>query len=78
MAANQNAPGLNRNFSDWEVQKANHVKFPEQYVICLEKHVLVKKKKNLQVGCRVGASIGVVANILDFDIIVCKFNFQLD
>ena len=40
MNANQSVPGLNRalplNF--WWQRSANHVKFAEEYVMCIEKH----------------------------------------
>ena len=46
MVANQTASGFNRGLSSnygW-LRSANHVKFTEQYVMYMEKHVLVKKK----------------------------------
>ncbi len=40
-----NAPGLNRGLSSnyWWLRIANHMKFTEEWIICTEKHVLVKK-----------------------------------
>ena len=46
MVVKQIASGLNRGLSTnfWCLRSANHVKFTKQCVICMEKHVLVKKK----------------------------------
>ena len=45
MVANQSALGLNRSLSSnfWWLRNANHVKFKEEYVMCMEKPILVKK-----------------------------------
>ena len=45
LVANQSAPSLNRGLSSkfrW-LRNANHVKFTEECVISMEKHVLGKK-----------------------------------
>ena len=41
MVANQSVPGLNRGLSSdfWRLRRANHVKFTEECVICMEKIV---------------------------------------
>ena len=48
-------PGLNRGLSSdfWQLKSTNHEKFAEECVVCMQKHVLVKKKKKeecLQIG----------------------------
>ena len=45
MAANHSAPSLNRSLSlkFWWLRSANHVKFTEKCVMCIEKHNVVKK-----------------------------------
>ena len=50
MSANQSAPGLNRGISSnfWLLESANNVKFTEEFVMCTEKYVFVKK--SLQMG----------------------------
>ena len=49
MAANQSIPGFNRVISSniWWLRNANHVKFTEERMICIEKQLL--SKKSLQI-----------------------------
>ena len=45
MVVNQSVSGLNRGLSSnfsW-LRNANHVKFMQECVMCMEKHILVKK-----------------------------------
>ena len=41
MAANQSVPGLNRGLltNFWCLENSNHVKFTEEGVMCIKKHV---------------------------------------
>ena len=45
MVANQNAPGLKKGLTlnFWCLGSADHMKFREECVMCMEKYVLVKK-----------------------------------
>ena len=45
MEANKSAPSLNRGLSLnlWWQKSTNYVKFPEECMMCTEKHILVKK-----------------------------------
>ena len=48
MVANQSVPGLNRGLSlnfSWQTSE-NNVKYSDEYVLCMENHVLVLQKKN--------------------------------
>ena len=57
MAANQSGSGLNRNLSSnlWWLRNANHVRFTEESMMCVVKHVLVKKC--LQMGLPLWAGV---------------------
>ena len=52
MAANQSTPGLNRGLSSnfWQQRCSNHVKFTEEYVMCMEWRSMFLVKKMLTNG----------------------------